>query len=87
MNEMIKLQMVLRTLDIPFEVVKVWGNDAVKYPSNAKCVYSVVYHAGSTGYDNGLIEMLDVAESDAVGNLTAEQVASKIISHHLNSSK
>ncbi len=88
MTEMSKLILTLWSLDIPVEViVDVMGNEHIRYPEATSWICDVVSNELTYGGSAGLLEIMGLVDEEAVGDevegwLTANEVASRIASHH-----
>ena len=89
MEEIEKIQEMLKQAGIPFEVrpFNSWGIQ-VCYPSIKNRFCDIVYHRYSNGYEEGLLAiqgLLTKAESDIdseLGYLTAEDIFKRIRKHY-----
>jgi hypothetical protein len=89
MNEMIKLMIALRVLEIPHEITKdcTGKTEMIWYPSKKEKVMDVICYQFSYGGKEGLLEIMGLLteeeqkHDDVVGHLTAENVLSRIIKH------
>jgi hypothetical protein len=87
MNEMTKLLMALKALDIPHEVInQQWtGTPQIWYPNAKEPKMDIICHEYSYGGRDGLLEIMGLlteeeAEYDSVvGYLTAENVLARIL--------
>lgn len=90
LTEMQKLGIVLHTLRIPWELTENSFDHSpqIWYPSKAEAVCDAICHSGSYGGPQGYLEIMGLVDEDKVGDtvegwLTAEEVAARIIQHHL----
>lgn len=89
MNEMTKLMIALRALEIPHEITKdcTRKTEMVWYPNKDEKIMDVICHTGSYGGKDGLLEIMGLLteeeelHDDVAGYLTAENVLSRIIKH------
>lgn len=84
-NEMNKLIIMLAKADIPFDLAIHSGRPQVFYPSYEKVICDVICHWGSYGHEKGLLEIMGLveeAEDDVEGYLTAEEVFNRMARHY-----
>ena len=85
-TEMERLEKLLTDAKIPFEkVVDHWYQTPhIYYPKGNEFVCSVICHKYSYGYEEGLLEIMGLTESedDVEGYLNAVQVFSRIKAHY-----
>ena len=88
-NEMDRLIPMLCKADIPFDLAIHFGRPQIFYPSYDNCVCDVICHWGSYGHEDGLLEIMGLADAsceDGVeGYLTAEEVFDRISKHYHSS--
>ena len=87
-TEMEKLHAHLCLADIPHDITLCWGTPQIWYPSAEDPVCDVICHAGSYGYEEGLLEIMGLVDEDhgddVEGYLTAREVLRRILNHYLS---
>ncbi len=85
--EMSKLIEMLTAAGIPFEVNEIQNTRQVCYPNIKNKICDAICFPGSYGYEDGLLEIMGLVDSEAVGDdvegwLTAEKVFKRINAHY-----
>ena len=84
MTEMEKLEIMLTTMNVPFEITDHWsGSKQIWYPSCEDKICDVICFYGSYGYERGLLEIMGLVDEEETGDsvegwLTAEEVFERI---------
>ena len=80
MTEMKKLEIMLDTFNVPFEITTHYsGTKQIWYPSCENSVCDAICFSGSYGYEDGLLEIMGLVNEEEIdgsveGYLTAEEV-------------
>ena len=89
MTEIEKLEIMLNTMNVPFEITEHWSNtEQIWYPSRENCICDIVCFGdgslgGSYGHEEGLLEIMGLVneeetEDSVEGWLTAEEVFNRM---------
>lgn len=87
MTEISKLYLMLCEADIPCDVRLLYDGWQLLYPSLTHPVCDVIFHSGSYGYDDGLLEIMGLVDIEKVGDevegyLDAEEIFKRIEKYH-----
>ena len=84
MTQMKKLEIMLDTFNVPFEITRHYsGTKQIWYPSRENPVCDVICFYGSYGFEYGLLEIMGLVNEEKIhdsveGYLTAKEVFDRI---------
>lgn len=88
LSEIVKLALYLEQKKVPYELKALWGGLHLMYPNAKKTICSIIEHWGSYGYQDNRLEIMGLLTPEEkkydvyLGDLTAEEVANRIVWHY-----